>query len=96
VDALLFSGVTSNDVGTNPLGQAVAGFTADPHVNRKDSGLNWNMALEAGDSMVGDDIKIKIEIELEAVSEDPACVANYIEPAPLLNGNNKVTVYYAG
>jgi polyisoprenoid-binding protein YceI len=61
-------------VGTNPLGQAVAGFTADTHINRTDFGLNWNMALEAGGFTVGDDIKI--EIEPEAVREEPASVAN--------------------
>ena len=40
--------VTFNGVGTNPLGQSVAGFTVETEINRKDFGLNWNMALEAG------------------------------------------------
>jgi polyisoprenoid-binding protein YceI len=62
--------VTFNGVGTNPLGQAVAGFTAVTQLNRKDFGLNWNMALEAGGVLVGD--TAAIEIELEAVREDPA------------------------
>jgi len=62
--------VTFNGVGTNPLGQAVAGFTAETHINRKEFSLNWNMALEAGGFLVGDDVKI--EIELEAVRQDPA------------------------
>jgi polyisoprenoid-binding protein YceI len=62
--------VTFNGVATNPLGQSVAGFTAETHINRKDFGLNWNMALEAGGFLVGDDIKI--EIELEAVRQAPA------------------------
>jgi polyisoprenoid-binding protein YceI len=67
--------VTFNGVGTNPLGQSVAGFTAETHINRKDFGLNWNMALEAGGFLVGDEIKI--EIELEAVRQDPSSeVAN--------------------
>ncbi len=61
--------VTFNGVGTNPIGQAAAGFTAETHINRKDSGLNWNMALEAGGFLVGDDVKI--EIELEAIRQDP-------------------------
>jgi polyisoprenoid-binding protein YceI len=68
--------VTFNGVGTNPLGQVVAGSPRTRHINREDFGLNWHMALEAGGFMVGDDIKIKIEIELEAVREDPASVAN--------------------
>jgi polyisoprenoid-binding protein YceI len=62
--------VTFNGVGTNPLGQSVAGFTAETHINRKDFGLNWNMALEAGGFLVGDDVKI--EIELEAVRQEPS------------------------
>jgi polyisoprenoid-binding protein YceI len=62
--------VTFNGIGTNPLGQSVAGFAAETHINRKDFGLNWNMALEAGGFLVGDDIKI--EIELETVQQAPA------------------------
>ncbi len=60
--------VTFNGVGTNPLGQTVAGFTAATQLNRKDFGLNWNMALEAGGFLVGD--TAAIEIELEAVRQD--------------------------
>ena len=62
--------VTFNGVATNPLGQSVAGFTAETHINRKDFGLNWNMALEAGGFLVGDNVTI--EIELEAVREGAA------------------------
>lgn len=65
--------VTFNGLGTNPLGQAVAGFTAVTQLNRKEFGLNWNMALEAGGFLVGD--TATIEIELEAVREDPAPAA---------------------
>src|SRR6266849_8648572 len=66
--------VTFNGLGTNPLGQAVAGFTAVTQLNRKDFGLNWNMALEAGGFLVGD--TAALEIELEAVREDPAPAAD--------------------
>src|SRR5438270_2843427 len=55
--------VTFNGQGTNPLGQAVAGFAAVTRINRKDFGLNWNMALEAGGVLVGDTAVIKIELE---------------------------------
>jgi len=65
--------VTFNGVGTNPLGQSVSGFTMETEINRKDFGLNWNMALEAGGFLVGD--QAKIEIEVEAVREDPAPAA---------------------
>ncbi len=66
--------VTFNGLGTNPLGQAVAGFTAVTQLNRKDFGLNWNVALEAGGVLVGD--TAALEIELEAVREDPAPAAD--------------------
>ena len=60
--------VTFNGIGTNPQGQSVAGFTAETEINRKDFGLNWNMALEAGGVLVGD--TAKLEIEVEAVKAD--------------------------
>jgi polyisoprenoid-binding protein YceI len=66
--------VTFNGRGTNPLGQTVAGFTAVTQLNRKDFGLNWNVALEAGGFLVGD--TATIEIELEAVKEAPAPAAD--------------------
>jgi polyisoprenoid-binding protein YceI len=61
--------VTFNGTGANPLGQTVAGFTAETKINRKDFGLNWNMALEAGGFLVGDEAKVSIEVE--AVKRDP-------------------------
>lgn len=52
-----------NGKGTNPWGVEVVAFEADGKINRKDFGLNWNSALETGGVLVGDDIKIHIEIE---------------------------------
>ena len=66
--------VTFNGLGTSPYGQTVAGFTALTHLNRKEFGLNWNVALEAGGVLVGD--TATLEIEIEAVREDPAPVAD--------------------
>ena len=31
--------------------------------NRKEFGLNWNAALEAGGFLLGDDIKIELEVQ---------------------------------
>lgn len=39
------------------------GFTLDGKLNRKDFGLNWNKAIEAGGVLVGDEIKISVDIE---------------------------------
>lgn len=51
----------------DPWGQDVAGFTAEGSIDRKEFGLTWNQALETGGFLVGD--KIKITMELEANPE---------------------------
>ena len=48
----------------SPWGTTSAGFTASTKINRKHWGLTWNRALETGGVLVGDEIKIDIEIEL--------------------------------
>ncbi|HEX8033919.1 MAG TPA: YceI family protein [Ktedonobacterales bacterium] len=50
---------------TNPWGKRIAAFTLHTSVNRKDYGLNWNVALEAGGVLVSD--KVNINIEAQAV-----------------------------
>jgi polyisoprenoid-binding protein YceI len=55
--------VVFNGVGTNPYGTTVAGFSAETRLNRKDWGLGWNVGLEAGGVLVGDQLKIGIEVE---------------------------------
>ncbi len=49
--------------GTTPWGQHQAGFTASTKIDRKDFGLTWNQALEAGGVLVADEVKISIEVE---------------------------------
>lgn len=56
--ALEFDGVA-----TDPWGNTKAGFTAETEISRKDYGLEWNVALEAGGFLVGDNVKIVLEIE---------------------------------
>lgn len=49
----------------NPFSKAkTRGFSATTAINRKDFGLTWNVALEAGGVLVGDDVKISIEAEV--------------------------------
>lgn len=50
-------------VATDPWGNTKAGFTAEAEINRKDWGLEWNVALEAGGVLVGEKVKITLEIE---------------------------------
>ena len=50
---------------TNPFSGAKArGFSGTTMLNRKDYGLNWNKALEAGGLLVGEDVKVSVEAEL--------------------------------
>ena len=50
--------------GVNPWGVEVYGFEADAKINREEFGLTWNAALETGGVLVGKDIKIKVELEI--------------------------------
>ncbi|WP_042471302.1 YceI family protein [Bacillus ndiopicus] len=56
--------VEFNGKGTNPWGQEVYGFEAETKINREDFGLTWNAALETGGVLVGKDIKIQVELEV--------------------------------
>lgn len=57
--------VTNEGQATNPWGQRVWGVSAETRFNRKDWGLNWNVALEAGGWLVSDEIKVTVETELQ-------------------------------
>ncbi len=48
----------------DPYGQHKAGFTVSGKISRKEFGLQWNAMTEAGQVVVGDDIKILAEIQL--------------------------------
>ena len=48
----------------SPYGVISAGFTATTKINRKDWGLTWNVALETGGILVGEEVRINIELEL--------------------------------
>jgi len=54
-----------------PWGTTSAGFNAQTKINRKDWNLNWNVALETGGWLVGDQITINIELELVKQVEQP-------------------------
>jgi len=54
---------TRNGTNKTPWGSEVAGFSADTSINRKDFNLVWNVALETGGILVGDTVKISLEVE---------------------------------
>jgi polyisoprenoid-binding protein YceI len=48
---------------TNPWGQVVMGIELDFKINRKDFGVNWSKTMDNGGLVVGDDVKIEINLE---------------------------------
>lgn len=48
---------------TDPWGDKRSGFILTGSVNRKDYGLLWNKAMEAGGVVVGEEVKIIVEVE---------------------------------
>jgi polyisoprenoid-binding protein YceI len=56
--------VEYNGSAKSPWGTTNAGFSAKTAIKRKDWNLNWNVALETGGWLVGDDIHISIELEV--------------------------------
>jgi polyisoprenoid-binding protein YceI len=47
----------------DPRGQEKIGFETTTTLNRKDYGVSWNRALDAGGYILGDDVKITITLE---------------------------------
>jgi polyisoprenoid-binding protein YceI len=50
--------------GRDPWGGERVSFSATGKIDRRDFGLTWNQALEAGGVVVGNEVKISIEVEL--------------------------------
>ncbi len=48
----------------DPWGNEKAGYTLTGKINRKDWGLNWNAALEAGGVLVSDEVVINCDVQL--------------------------------
>jgi polyisoprenoid-binding protein YceI len=69
---LTMHGVTKNiklsvefgGVVKDGYGNTKAGFTINGKINRKDFGLGWNMATEAGGVVVSEEVKIAAELQL--------------------------------
>jgi polyisoprenoid-binding protein YceI len=48
----------------DPWNNIKAGFEINGKINRKDFGLNWNALTEAGGMVVGEEVKIHVNVEL--------------------------------
>ncbi|WP_284238807.1 YceI family protein [Paenibacillus glycanilyticus] len=55
--------VTFEGAGKDPWGNEKAGFSGKGSFKRSDYGLTYNAALETGGVLIGDEVKIAIEIE---------------------------------
>ncbi|HEY3884758.1 MAG TPA: YceI family protein [Vicinamibacterales bacterium] len=56
--------VASEGRTKDPWGGERAGYSATTRIKRSDFGLTWNQALESGGFMVGDEIKITLDVQL--------------------------------
>jgi len=50
--------------GKDPWGNIRVGASATTKIKRSEFGLTWNAVLEAGGFMVGDDLKIELEVQM--------------------------------
>ena len=57
--------VEYNGTVTDPWGQVKAGFEITGKISRKEFGLTWNALTEAGGFVVGDDVKLHLNVELQ-------------------------------
>ena len=53
---------------TGPDGKQRRGFSATGTMHRQDFGLTWNGTMKSGDSVLGDDVKLTIEVEAIAAA----------------------------
>mgnify|MGYP003574431898 FL=1 len=54
---------TLNGPITNPWGQVVMGVEIEFELNRKDYNVKWNKTMDSGGLVVGDDVKVVINLE---------------------------------
>lgn len=54
---------TFDGTGTDPWGAQRISFSARTTIDRRDFGLVWSVALETGGVLVGNDVKISLEVQ---------------------------------
>ncbi|HEX4494411.1 MAG TPA: YceI family protein [Thermoanaerobaculia bacterium] len=64
--------VTLGGEAKDPWGNTRAGFGIETTLDRKDYGIVWNKAIDNGGVMLGDDVKIAINLEAVKKSDKPA------------------------
>lgn len=56
--------VTHGGTVEDPYGNTKAGFEISGSINRKEFGLSWDAVTEAGNVVVGDEIKLQLNVQL--------------------------------
>jgi len=59
-----------------PNGSEKGGFETSTVINRKDYGLMWNRAIESGGFLLGEDVTISINLEVNRKKPEPAPAAS--------------------
>jgi len=54
---------TKEGAGKDPWGGERVGFSATAKLDRRDYGLTWNQAIESGGVVVGNEVKISVEVQ---------------------------------
>jgi polyisoprenoid-binding protein YceI len=60
----------------SPYGQTLAGIGVTGSLNRKDFGVDFNAPLETGGVVVGEKVKLELDIEAIEVQDAPAATAS--------------------
>jgi polyisoprenoid-binding protein YceI len=55
---------TLNGPVTNPWGQTVMGIEIEYEIDRKEYGVKWNKTMDNGGLVVGDEVKVEINLEV--------------------------------
>lgn len=64
--------VTFTGKGQGPWGNTRAGFEGKTTINREDFGLTWNQALESGGVLVGQEVKLNLDVQFVLETEEKA------------------------
>ena len=54
---------------TDPYGNEKWGFSAETKIDRRDFGLTWNVPLDGGGVLVGNNIAVEISVQFQKVNE---------------------------
>ena len=72
--------IVSESISHDSLGNGKAVFTVTGKINRSDFGLTWNLAIETGGFMIGDEVTLICSIEVNNINQKNLIMQ--LEPTP--------------